>query len=105
MNECAGREFNSQDSQLNSTYQALLQKYSKNPKALEKLRAAQRAWVSYRDAHVASLYEWSDAQGSVTPMCISMALSSLTHERLKLLKDMLNPEDGDVCGMNPPRLE
>jgi uncharacterized protein YecT (DUF1311 family) len=69
-----------------------------------RLRAAQRAWLAFRDTHVASLYGVTkDSHGSSQPMCEALALRDLTRERTQQLRAMLDPEEGDICGARPAR--
>ena len=46
MNQCAMEEFKKADAEMNKVYQQLLLKTDRQ----EKLKAAQRAWVAFRDA-------------------------------------------------------
>ena len=48
-----GKEINETDAKLNATYQKVL-KGMPNDAAREKLKAAQRAWVAWRDAEIAT---------------------------------------------------
>ncbi len=100
LTECAGNDNKSADDELNRTYQELLKKAAGDPVAVPKIRAEQRAWVAFRDAHIAALYPAEDKQqdyGTVYLMCVSLVLRDLTRERTKMLKEMLNPVEGDVC--------
>jgi len=97
---CAGNDYKSADDELNRTYQQLLKKAAGDPVAVQKIRAAQTAWVAFSDAHVAALYPDADKMkeyGSIFPMCVSLALSDLTRQRTRMLKAMLNPVEGEAC--------
>jgi uncharacterized protein YecT (DUF1311 family) len=97
---CGSTDYKSADDELNRTYQQLLKKAAGDPIAVQKIRAAQRAWVAFRDAQIAALYPAQDKQkeyGTVFPMCANLALADLTRQRTKMLKQMLNPVEGDVC--------
>jgi uncharacterized protein YecT (DUF1311 family) len=101
LTECGNNDYKSADDELNRTYQQLLKKTAGDPVAAQKIRAAQRAWVAFRDAQIAALYPAEDKQkeyGTVFPMCANLALADLTRERTKMLTHMLNPAEGDVCG-------
>lgn len=85
MNECAAQAFDAADAELNRVYGVAvgfarqIDAESKGP-AEEKLRVAQRAWVTYRDAACASessLYEG----GSIQPLIYSGCLERLTLAR------------------------
>ena len=101
LNRCYCTQYTKADEELNRVYQQVLDKNRDETRFVEKLKAAQRAWVSFRDAHMESLYPETDnpqaAYGSVYRMCYCMAETELTVERTKQLKNMLNPVEGDVC--------
>lgn len=100
LTECASTDYEGADDELNRTYEQLLKKAAGDPIAVQKIRAAQTAWVAFRDAQIAALYPSEDKQmeyGTVFPMCANLALADLTRERTKMLKHMLTPVEGDVC--------
>ena len=101
MNLCASREFEQADAELNGVYKQLLAANKEDRLFVEKLTQAERAWLAYRDAHLASLYPPVEnpqaAYGSVYPMCHARAKAELTRERTKQLRAMLYPQEGDVC--------
>ncbi|HEV2761538.1 MAG TPA: lysozyme inhibitor LprI family protein [Pyrinomonadaceae bacterium] len=101
MNLCASREFEQADAELNRVYKQLLAANKEDGLFAEKLTAAERAWVAFRDAHMESLYPQTDnpqaAYGSVYPMCFMRAKAGLTRERTKHLRAMLDAPEGDVC--------
>src|SRR5699024_3694632 len=68
LNRCADQELEAADARLNSTYKALTQQLEKAD--LERLKQAQRAWISYRDAQCAFESEPSRG-GSIYPMVLS----------------------------------
>jgi uncharacterized protein YecT (DUF1311 family) len=94
MNLCAGEEYRRADAELNRVWpQALgraraLDKDSGRREAENRLRAAQRAWIAYRDAQcdVAGL----DALGgSLEPMLIESCRTDLTRRRTNELALLL----------------
>jgi len=103
MNDCAAQEFKKSDDELNRLYPKLLAKYEQDQVVVDKIKAVHRAWVTYRDAQIDSWYPEIDQRfyGSVRPMCQALLLARLTEERAKLLSEMLNPTEGDVCGFGP----
>ena len=106
LTECAGNDFKGADDELNATYQQLLKKAMGDAVALRKIKTAQRAWVAFRDAQIEAFYPAEDKQkeyGSVFPMCANLLLADLTRQRTKMLKEMLNSVEGDVCASGSSR--
>jgi uncharacterized protein YecT (DUF1311 family) len=98
LNDCAGKDGVDAERDLNATYQSILKKYADSPAFVERLRAAQRAWLKFRDAQVEMRYPPSDQGGSVAAMCRASYKAELTQERTKQLKASLDGiEEGDVC--------
>lgn len=104
MNEEADANCREADTELNKVYQQILKRYAKNQLFVTKLRAAQRAWITFRDAHLESEYPIVDKSqyrleyGSVFPMCYASSKTNLTQECTQQLKAWLAPrEEGDVC--------
>lgn len=94
LNTCAADDFKRADKELNETYQALIKKEVKYQVFISKLRAAQRAWVAFRDAELDAAFacEKADARicwGSMYPMRFSAYKTTLTQERTKRLKQLL----------------
>lgn len=56
MIECAGAELKLQDARLNRAYREALQRLDQ-PRQKAALKKAQRAWIAYRDADCASVYD------------------------------------------------
>ena len=97
---CAANDLKRAEDELNAIYQQLIKKAAGHAVTLNKIKAAQRAWLVFRDAQMASFYSAEDKQkeyGSVFPMCADLLLADLTRERTKMLKEMLNSVEGDVC--------
>jgi uncharacterized protein YecT (DUF1311 family) len=85
MNQCADAQYRKADAELNRAYQQLA-RASGGPDA--KLKAAQLAWLKFRDAecdYEASQYEG----GSIMPMVYSFCLRDVTAARTKQLRDAL----------------
>jgi uncharacterized protein YecT (DUF1311 family) len=95
MNFCADRDFQAADKSLNAAYEAALASIKTrdldkpyDAKSFEAaLRAAQRAWLAYRDADCKDLVaqEWSG--GSGTTSAVLGCMTEKTIERTKELKD------------------
>lgn len=104
INACAGAAFGRADAELNRVWQAIQTKYADQPVFLARLKAAQRAWLSFRDAEMAARFPLAPGQqahveyGSVFPMCESQLKATLTAQRTAQLKVWLDGvEEGDVC--------
>jgi len=79
INECMAAAYKAADAELNSLYSSLQGK--PGAPTSEKLRAAQRAWLKYRDANCdaeAELYEG----GSIRPAIYSGCLERVTRARI-----------------------
>ncbi len=83
MMQCYDGEFKKADADLNSTYKATLAKL-KGADA-DRLRTAQRAWVSYRDAQCNAAYK-RYAGGTIAPVVFTQCKLTLTLNRTKELK-------------------
>jgi uncharacterized protein YecT (DUF1311 family) len=101
LNQCATSRLKAADDELNRIYQAILRKYKDDREFLEKLRNAQRAWLTFRDAELEAKFPFGDKQyhyGSGYPMCADLFLAQRTQERAKHLREWLDgTEEGDVC--------
>ncbi len=89
------------DAELNTIYGQVLRERKADAPFTRKMRAAQRAWVTYRDAHLAALYPATDTRreyGSVYPTCRCTALAEATRKRTEELRRWTNgAAEGDVC--------
>ncbi len=101
LNDRAFKDFQKSDLHLNQIYNQILKEHQSDKLFLEKLREAQRAWLKFRDAHIASLYPEENkplAYGSMFPMCYHLALKELTDQRIKQLQVWLDGvEEGNAC--------
>jgi uncharacterized protein YecT (DUF1311 family) len=108
MNACAHNQAESADAELNRIYDAILTRNRGDKTFTDKLKAAQRAWLKFRDAEVKARFpEENDPKGtygSVYPMCISHVREELTRARTTELQKWLEGrEEGDVCSGSYPR--
>jgi uncharacterized protein YecT (DUF1311 family) len=86
LNLCASQAFQRADAELNKLYQQLMQGAGAAEKG--KLRAAQLAWLKFRDAHCE--YEaFGNTGGSIYPMVYGFCLAEVTGERVKQFRDTL----------------
>jgi uncharacterized protein YecT (DUF1311 family) len=95
MNFCADKDFEAADKALNATYEATLATTKTrdleepyDAKSFEEaMRAAQRAWVAYRDADCKGLVAQEWAGGSGTSAAVLGCMTEKTIERTKELKE------------------
>lgn len=106
MNQCAAEEAKSADDALNRTYREFLAKLKGDETATTRAIAAEKAWIAFRDAELAS--DWPVANGenpniqygSVHPFCYYNELAALTWDRIRVLRGrMKREEEGDVCSI------
>jgi uncharacterized protein YecT (DUF1311 family) len=89
---CAGSEANRVDAKLNSTYRVLLAKLESQPEAVTKIKAAERAWVAYRDAYIEATYPAKDKAteyGSMYPLDVALLRAKLTQRQVAAVEDLL----------------
>lgn len=101
MQDKACDDFKKADAELNKAYKKILYEYKHDKVFIEKLKKAQKAWLTYRDAHIESIYPVEDKAseyGSVYGMCYCTAKKELTEQRTKMLKQWVDGVvEGDVC--------
>ena len=101
MNDQACNAYKNADAEMNSAYQRILREYKNDTLFVRKMRAAQRAWVLYRDADLESVYPAADPRfeyGSVYPMCRCTVLTEITKRRTNELRRWVKGEpEGEVC--------
>ena len=94
MNDCAGKDLSRAESQLEKVLKDL---------GIRKDSPEQKAWEAYRDAQLAALYPELPVEkiiaeyGSVYPMCYAALKTKLTEGRIRDLKALTSPGEGDVC--------
>jgi uncharacterized protein YecT (DUF1311 family) len=93
---CAGEELKRVQRRLDQTYQQLLSSVEKDPDtapvALKKIKAAQAAWLAYRDAYIEAMYPLENKQreyGSMYPMEVASVLADLTQRQIAAVQDLL----------------
>jgi uncharacterized protein YecT (DUF1311 family) len=92
MTACASEEAARVDAKLNTTYRALLARVASQPEALGKIKAAQRAWIVYRDAFIEATYPAKDKAteyGTIYPLDVALLRAKLTQRQVAALEDML----------------
>jgi len=94
LNFCEADNFAAADKDLNATYKALSSKLDAHE--LDQLKAAQRAWVTWRDAEC--VYQTTDSEGgSIHSMEVSMCQTDLTTTRTKQLKAQIACPAGNLA--------
>lgn len=100
LNDCYSNLYQSADTQLNATYNNIVGFMKKNlllaqhdnnaalithnETSLNKLLAAQRAWLAYRDANCESI-KFQYEGGSIQPMIWSQCMADATKQRIATL--------------------
>jgi uncharacterized protein YecT (DUF1311 family) len=94
---CAGEEFRRVDVRMNETYRAVLAKATGEPPGtVEKVKAADRAWIAYRDAYMEAMFPAEDKQGaygSRFPADAALFKARLTQQHTSDLKVLLHQYD------------
>jgi len=102
MNQCSGEQYGKADARLNALYTKLTRLLEKdtaadqpkrengrkehNQTAIQKLRAAERAWIPYRDLHCDAARDQFEG-GSMSPMVWADCMTRITDHRIDELKD------------------
>lgn len=95
MTQCAGEDYDKADKELNTEYQKLRKLLAERDKAadeggkgaVEALVAAQRAWVTYRDANC-DLTGFQARGGSMEPQLVASCLAQISRDRTQELKTL-----------------
>jgi uncharacterized protein YecT (DUF1311 family) len=95
MNYCAKYHFDRADADLNDVYGKLKAGYAEIEQAKAALTAAQRAWVTFRDAECKQ-DEYAIEGGSAAQMVLFECRQRLTEARTEQLRDRLNCKEGDM---------
>ncbi|HKT48179.1 MAG TPA: lysozyme inhibitor LprI family protein [Candidatus Acidoferrales bacterium] len=91
MNACASEEAARADSELNAIYSKLISA-AREPGAVEKIGAAERAWIAFRDAYIEAMFPAPDKQaeyGSAYPMNVALLRAKLTKNQALALRELL----------------
>ncbi len=95
MNQCAQRRFEVADAALNAQWPRTMavmrardagvdRRYDSRPGYVVTLRAAQRAWITYRDQHCA-IASYEARGGSMEAMLYGLCREEMTQERTRQL--------------------
>lgn len=96
MNQCYAAANRAWDQEMNKQYNKLMKTLSGEPK--NKLRAAQRAWLSYRDSWLEASRSQLTTQGSLGSVALSAQSLSLVRNQALMLQSLgkgscANPDD------------
>lgn len=93
MNMMAAKDYLKADKALNAMYQKVLKKHAKDVVFIKSIKAAQKAWIVFRDAEMLAKYPHKDEAmyyGSMFGTLWNSDLEQLTEKRTKELKEYLN---------------
>lgn len=99
MHVCANEEAQPVDTELNDIYQRLLSANGNQSDVVERIRAMQRAWITYRDAYMEAMYPAKKKQvvyGSSFPIDVDLVRAKLTREQTSALRDLLKQHSGST---------
>ncbi|MGJ0481703.1 lysozyme inhibitor LprI family protein [Pantoea agglomerans] len=96
MNQCYAAASQVWDREMNKQYNKLMKTLSGEPK--NKLRAAQRAWLSYRDSWLEASRSQLSSQGTLGSVALSAQSLSLVRNQALMLQSLAknscaNPDD------------
>jgi uncharacterized protein YecT (DUF1311 family) len=92
LNICAGDEVKRLERERNTLYNKVLVAVANDPLATSKVKAAERAWILYRDAYRHATYplpETTVNYGSANSMEVGLLIAGLTEDHIKDLKALL----------------
>ncbi len=93
MNHVSAIDFEKADSDLNKAYTSILSSLSRDEKV--EFIAAQRAWLTYRDAQATFQANIAAKGGTMRPLIYNTTRTRLTEERIKEMKNSVSvKEDG-----------
>jgi uncharacterized protein YecT (DUF1311 family) len=95
MNACAAQNNQKADARLNALYRQITGRLKDDSDATKALVAAQRAWISFRDAECAFVGS-KTAGGSVNPAIVAQCKTGLTELRVKDFEYFLQCQEGDL---------
>jgi uncharacterized protein YecT (DUF1311 family) len=100
-NQKACHEAKQADAEMNQVYRQIMTEYRQDAPFGRKIKAAQRAWLAFRDAHLESLYPAENKQaayGTVYPVCRYAALAAVTRRRTAELQEWVKGvQEGEAC--------
>lgn len=103
MNQCVADDYAAADKKLNTTWKKLMAQFKDDKTATAKLKAAQKAWIAFRDAEIAAQFacDEGDVQvcwGSMYPMLVNGELQAMTETRTERLQKYIDDGLGVPMG-------
>jgi uncharacterized protein YecT (DUF1311 family) len=92
LNACAAQEADRVDARMNGVYKQLLAKAGSDANDVAKIKAAERAWLAYRDAYIEATFPAADKQaeyGSIYLMDVNLLRVKLTQQHIADLEELL----------------
>ncbi|MEL6750820.1 MAG: lysozyme inhibitor LprI family protein [Pseudomonadota bacterium] len=89
LNVCSGREYEEVDALLNEQWKRTRSALAADAEQSAMLRDAQRAWITFRDAHCTALTN-PNAGGTIRPLIQNTCLTDLTRQRTEQLRAFAN---------------
>lgn len=95
MNQCAADDYAAADKKLNATWKKLMAQFKDDKTATAKLKAAQKAWIVFRDAEIAAQFACDEGDirvcwGSMYPMLVNGELQAMTETRTERLQKYID---------------
>jgi uncharacterized protein YecT (DUF1311 family) len=92
INACASEEAERADTELSRLYSELLSLVGGRREIVVKIKTAQNAWLSWRDAYMDAMYPAKDKQfeyGSVYPTNANLLRAKLTQQQIGAVMDLI----------------
>jgi uncharacterized protein YecT (DUF1311 family) len=86
MNQCSAGQYKKADAQLNTVYAAILKWLKSDKIAVQKLTAAEKQWIRYRDLHCNAVMHQSEG-GSIAPLMWSSCMEALAKDRIEEIRN------------------
>lgn len=90
MRDCAGKEYEAADAELNKVYRQLMSKLDDEGHKMA-LKEAQLAWIKYRDANC-DFESYLNRGGTIYPIVNAGCRTGMTVNRTRELQEMLRDE-------------
>jgi len=95
MTACAAAQYKQADAALNAAYKQASARLKDDKDQHQRLVAAQRAWIAFRDAECAFKTGLAEG-GSAYPMLLAQCQAALTEQRTAALQAHMKCEEGSL---------